>query len=208
MKFLTGAIATAAVFYLICTYWQRNLVPRPIRQAEVKTLPYGRPGLHLIHFYASPAVLTEGEQATVCYGVENARSVAIDPPVQDLTPSFNRCFSIAPTTTTTYHFTAVGEKGERATAQFTLPVKPAPPFIFMFTTSEKKIRRGEKFTICYGVRYAGKVRLDPVGMNLPASPKNCIMLWPAVSMKLTLTATGAEGMTDKFSTQVEVAQRL
>jgi len=208
MKFLTGAVAAASVFFLLFTYWQRNLSARRPRQTAVQTLPFGKPGLHLIHFYASPAEIKEGEEATVCYGVENARSVALDPPVQEISPSFNRCFAVSPKNTTTYHFTATGEKGEQATAEFTLPVRPAPPFIFMFSTSDHKIRRGDRFTICYGVRYAEKVRLDPVGWDLPAVTKNCVMLWPTTTMKLTLTATGTEGMTDKQATKVEVAERL
>lgn len=209
MKYLGWILAAVFTLNLAWTLLNRTgpQHARPRASVNQADIPLSH-GLRLNSFYATPAEVVEGEKAIVCYGVENAKSVTLDPPVEEVRPVFSRCFDIHPTATATYRFTATGDKGEKVTAQFTLPVKPAPPFIFMFTTSEKKIRRGDRFTICYGVRYAEKVKLDPIGWNLPPVPKNCVMLWPSTSMKLTMTATGTAGMTDKATASVEVGQRL
>ena len=68
-------------------------------------------GLEIIFFYASPGAVKAGESSSVCYGVMNARAVAIDPPVAQLTPSLNRCLQVTPRKTTRYTLTAEDAKG-------------------------------------------------------------------------------------------------
>lgn len=158
MKKVLSVLAAASCFYLMFTYWDRAQYAR--RQAQAARAEQAHlqsvaasSGLKLIHFYASPAELERGDHAVVCYGVENAVAVKLDPPVEEVRPSWNRCIAVSPDKTTTYHFTATGKKGEEVSAEFTLPVVPPPPFIAMFSTSERKIKRGEFFTICYGVEH-------------------------------------------------------
>jgi hypothetical protein len=209
MRHVVAVFAALAGIYLIFTYWSRADYERRQARAVQAQQRYRQSvssssGLKLVHFYASPAEIVTGEKAIVCYGVENAVAVRLEPPVEEVRPVLNRCFSIAPEKTTTYHFSATGKNGEEVSAEFTLPVNPAPPFITMFATSERKIRRGEFFTICYGVEHATSVLLQPLGLNLPAVPKNCVKTVPAVSMKFTLIAQGAQGMTHKQTAQVVV----
>jgi len=62
----------------------------------------------------------------LCYGVENARSVHISPPVADLYPTAQRCLEIVPKHTTHYTIWAEGYDGKVATQSLTLPVETIP----------------------------------------------------------------------------------
>lgn len=209
MKHVLSVLAAAACFYLMFTYWDRAEYARRQARAVRAQQAYRQSvaassALKLVHFYAAPAEIVEGEHAIVCYGVLNAVGVKLDPPVEQVRPVLNRCFSVTPDKTTTYRFTATGKEGEEVSAQFTLPVNPAPPFIAMFATSERKIKRGEFFTICYGVEHATSVLLQPLGLRLPAAPKHCVKTVPAASMKFTLIAEGDHGKTHRQTAQVVV----
>jgi len=77
----------------------------------------------IIAFYASPGEIHWGEEVTMCYGVSNAKSVAIDPPVGNMWPSVNRCMQITPKKTTKYTLTADDGKGASKTAELTITLK-------------------------------------------------------------------------------------
>lgn len=139
----------------------------------------------------------------MCYGVDNARAVRFEPAGEQLKPSWNRCFSVAPERDTTCTLVAGGADGAQAAASFTVRVKPAPPFIKMFAASEKEIRRGDRFTICYNAEHASTVRLDPAGMRLQPG-QGCVMLYPKAGMQFTLVATGAGGRTGRGKVKVRV----
>jgi hypothetical protein len=62
-------------------------------------------------FHADSAVLKPGEKAHLCYGVVNAVSVKLDPPVEPIKPTYRHCIEIAPQKTTTYTITGVNAKG-------------------------------------------------------------------------------------------------
>ena len=42
--------------------------------------------LKILDFYATPPAIRRGERATICYGVNAADSVRIDPPVEEIHP--------------------------------------------------------------------------------------------------------------------------
>ncbi|MGD0403997.1 MAG: hypothetical protein ABSB66_12470 [Candidatus Acidiferrales bacterium] len=89
--------------------------------ATVETL--GGSEFKIISFYASPGLIHRGDEATMCYGVSNAKTVSIDPPVGETWPSVNRCMQISPKKTTKYTFTADDGKGSTKTAELTIEVK-------------------------------------------------------------------------------------
>ena len=62
-----------------------------------------------------------GQTAHLCYGVENAKTVKLEPPVEDIKPSYHHCMEISPKTTTTYTITADDGKGN--TKSLSLEVK-------------------------------------------------------------------------------------
>ncbi len=78
----------------------------------------------ILNFYASPGAIRRGERTTVCYGVSEAKTVRIDPPIEPIQPAISRCLQVAPRKTTQYTLFAEDGKGHSATQNFTLQVIP------------------------------------------------------------------------------------
>ena len=93
------------------------------RDAAATVESLGGSEFKIIGFYASPGLIHRGDEVTMCYGVSNAKSVSIDPPVGETWPSVNRCMQITPKKTTKYTFTADDGKGSTKTAELTIEVK-------------------------------------------------------------------------------------
>lgn len=205
-----GAVALAYIAGVAVTRYTANREWERARNAAAAakyTAAAESPGagVRILQFYASSGEVTKGDHAIVCYGVENARAVRIDPPVEQLEPSRNRCFSISPERTTTYKLTATGQDGREASESFTVNVVPAPPRILFVALSAREAKRGELFTMCYGVKNASDVRLDPLGWKLEPVEKNCRMWYPVQTMKYTLTVSSPDGRKDqeKFTIKVK-----
>lgn len=91
--------------------------------------PVGTPPgpVKILQFYASVGMLTAGQTALLCYGVENAKSIQISPSIQGVYPALSRCVEILPEHTTHYMMMAEGFDGQVATRSFTLPVQDVAP---------------------------------------------------------------------------------
>ncbi|MGE5648539.1 MAG: hypothetical protein ACM336_22400 [Acidobacteriota bacterium] len=165
----------------------------------------GERDARILQFYASAGEVEKGASAIVCYGVENARAVRVDPPVEQLGLSRNRCFSITPARTTTYKLIASAANGSEISESLTVRVVPAPPRILFIDLSAAEAKLGQPFTLCYGVKNASSVRLDPLGWKLEPVEKNCRMWYPVRTLNYTLTASGAGGRKDqeKFTIKVK-----
>lgn len=74
-------------------------------------------------FYASDATVAPGQTTRLCYGVMNAKTVKMDPPVEELRPTERHCMDIAPKKTTTYTITAADDTGHTKTISLTVKVK-------------------------------------------------------------------------------------
>ncbi len=161
--------------------------------------------VRITQFYARTGEMTDAERNIICYGVRNAKTVRLDPPVENLAPSLSRCFWIEPKQDTTYTLFAEGTDGSQDSASFQVYVKPAPPHIQFVAVSHAEVRRGEPVTVCYGVDHAKGVRLEPLAGPLPAVAKNCTRFYPASTAKYTLVAFDAQGRSDreKFSIRVK-----
>jgi hypothetical protein len=127
VRYMWVPVAVALV-YLAWTFAARYESNREFEQARLrKTAPpppdYGS-RVKILQFYASPGVIPKGGHATLCYGVANAKSVRIEPEVEGLWPSLNRCFYVEPKRDTRYTLTAEGADGKRVSESFLLRVKP------------------------------------------------------------------------------------
>ena len=111
---------------LLTAMWGLSAVHRGDPHGWVR--PIGaRPGpVRILQFYASVGSVTVGEKATLCYGVENARSVRISPMLPGVYPALRRCVEILPEHTTHYMIMAEGYDGQVATRSFTLAVQTIP----------------------------------------------------------------------------------
>ncbi|HTS25901.1 MAG TPA: hypothetical protein VMH81_08495 [Bryobacteraceae bacterium] len=112
---------------LVVLLWSVTTLGRLERGGSVR--PIGtRPGpVRIVQFYASVRILTAGEKALLCYGVENAKSVRIAHVAQDVYPASSRCVDIVPEQTTHYTILAEGFDGKIAVRSLILPVQAAPP---------------------------------------------------------------------------------
>ncbi len=66
--------------------------------------------------------LKEGATGKLCYGVVNAKTVALDPPVERVWPALTRCIEIKPAHSTTYTLTATDEAGHSVQRSATVEV--------------------------------------------------------------------------------------
>jgi len=174
------------------------------RRAEIVSPP------KILHFYAFPAECRPGERVMICYGVENADRVAIEPKVRELLPSFNRCFPVTPAKPTVYTLTAAGPGGQ-ATAMLTITVQRAPDsalerpsLLELLSASNEEIAKGQQVTLCYVVGSAVAVHLDPPVRELPPH-SFCFTLAPAETTTFTVTAVDEKNR--RQSRQVTVRVR-
>jgi hypothetical protein len=156
--------------------------------------------LKITQFYASPAVVARGEPVMLCYGVENASAVRIEPAVEPLRPSYNRCLEVKPRNTVRYTLIAAGLDGREARQSLTVAVRqeraaraPEPlRIIEAFVASAGETTAGGPVTLCYELREARPVRLEPGIGALPAAARKCVNVTPARTTTYTLEVEGSE----------------
>ena len=78
--------------------------------------------LKILQFYAAPSGIARGQKGVLCYGVLNAKSVELDPPLDRVWPALNRCLEIRPEKDTQYTLTAFGADGKKVSSSFLLKV--------------------------------------------------------------------------------------
>lgn len=131
--YTTVALVIAAL-YLAWTFYSRHESNRHAQEelaaneasARKKVVDqyFGSGEIRIPTFLAEPGVLKAGQSSHLCYGVVNAVSVRLDPPVEPLKPTYRHCIDIAPKKTTTYTLTAANAKGETKTASLEVRVEP------------------------------------------------------------------------------------
>lgn len=149
--------------------------------------------LRILNFYVPAAAAVRGEQTLLCYGVLNAVSVKLTPPLAEITPSLARCAYITLKKTTELTLTATSRDGLEASRSFVLgTTEPRPEFLFV-EMSGRQTKAGEPHTICYGVKNASSVKLLPVGQTLPPIARTCIRWYPAAPLSYRLVAESSGG---------------
>ena len=84
---------------------------------------YGSGEIRFLGFSADRGLLNRGESTELCYGIVNAKTLTLNPPVEPVTPSYHHCVEIAPKTTTTYTLAADDGKGHTKSESLTVRVK-------------------------------------------------------------------------------------
>jgi len=160
--------------------------------------------VRITELYTSASNIAKGEKVLLCYGVENARTVWLEPPRRELSAALARCVEVEPAATTTYTLTAEGAGGQSATRSLTLPVGPPLAKIVNVNVSSIAVKAGEPVYICYTVADARAVTIAPLGYAGGPEPKGCALDQPRKSTTYTVTATGAAGNTDQERVTVRV----
>lgn len=190
--------ALLAIFFAGCG-GERNTPPKPVAAKAA----------HIIHFYASPGVVPRGETVTLCYGVEDASSVRIVPEIEPIKPVPNACLHFTPKQDQTYKLIAVGADGAEVTETLTLRMgerraAAEAGMILFFAASSLQVPRGSPVTLCYGVKGATQVRLEPGGRKLEAIEKSCFTETPKESGSYQLIAPGPGNRTDRREVKIAV----
>jgi hypothetical protein len=87
-------------------------------------LIFGSGEVKFTMFSADNGVVRRGETTRLCYGVVNATTLKIDPPVgEPVKPTNRHCLEITPKQTTTYTMTASNDKGDTKTSSLTVQVR-------------------------------------------------------------------------------------
>jgi hypothetical protein len=77
----------------------------------------------ILSFAASKGTLLRGEHTTLCYGVNAAAKVRIEPELPNVYPAFSNCLDIAPAKTTEYRLVAEDKAGKTVGATLTIKVR-------------------------------------------------------------------------------------
>ena len=115
-------LALAYLGWVFYSRWQSNrqieerIATQQRQQAEQTYEGMGGNRFEILTFYASPSVVRRGEEATLCYGVSNAKKVTLEPQSNPVWPSEERCVSVTPSKTTTYTLTATDATGHTKSA--------------------------------------------------------------------------------------------
>ena len=132
LPFLPVAIAAAVIydgwiFYLRWSDARNAERARAEKEAQDtrKTLEMlGGDSLKILDFYASPAVIRRGGHADLCFGVNGAKDVRIEPFVEKLHPALSYCLQVVPRKDTEYKLIAKDGAGHTATQSVRLTVLP------------------------------------------------------------------------------------
>ena len=85
---------------------------------------YGGSELKILDFYGAGGGQYPGQPWSLCYGVLNAKSVRMDPPVAGLYPTLSKCMEVRPRKETRYTLTAEDAAGRTVSKSIVLPVRP------------------------------------------------------------------------------------
>jgi hypothetical protein len=174
--------------------------PKSATKAEPAPSP-----VKITQFYANPSSVPKGGRALLCYGVESASKVRIEPPVEELNPALTRCFEVHPAQTTTYKLIAEGRSGGTAEATATIAIGAAPPVLFDLAISSTKVKPGELVSFCFQAKNARSVSGGPGKFQKGGNAqKDCLIDQPTKTTTYKIIVTGADGLTDSANTTVEV----
>jgi hypothetical protein len=158
----------------------------------------------ITQLYAPEPTVAAGESAKICYGVENAKTVVLSPPTQELSAALARCVEVEPKATTTYTLAVEGGEGKRVTQDITISVGAARAKIVNVNISALEVKRGDTVSVCYTVSGAKSVSITPPGYHAGSANKGCATHQPVRDTTYTVAVTGASGDHDQEQVTVKV----
>jgi len=171
---------------------------------------YSGTGVKIVQFYAREGSVVEGSSTVICYGVANARAVRIEPAVEGVGVSPNRCIEVTPSHETRYTLTAEGSDGKAVSASFVIGVKADEETLpkitsFQVAGRQKDYRGRYVYLVRFAVQNPEEVSIDPpVFRALHRSPNGQFYVAPEATTTYTLTVTGKHGHKVRKQLTVEV----
>jgi hypothetical protein len=129
---VTSAMVLIVLIYVGWVFYSRRSEAREAEEkarakeaaaAQFTVDKYGGGRVKILAFSLSAGVIHRGQSAQLCYGVANAKTVKIDPPVEDVWPSMSRCVDVSPKKDTQYTITAQDGAGHTDTAELAIKVQ-------------------------------------------------------------------------------------
>jgi hypothetical protein len=167
--------------------------------------------VQILQFYARDSVLTEGGKTVLCYGVSNARSVRIDPPVEGVGPALSRCVEVRPKRETLYTLIAEGSDGRTVSQAVTVRIGSDPAVLpkitaFQIVSCVKDYEGKPVFSLGFGAQNGELVSIDPpVFAPLHGSTSGQFGVRPEKTTTYTLSVAGKNGHVARKQLTVDVA---
>jgi hypothetical protein len=155
----------------------------------------------ITQFHVTPAFIPKGIAGKLCYGVENAVRIDVNPPVEELLPSPERCIDITPTQATTYTLTAQGADGTKVSKSLDVRVGNPPPRLSDLSATPTEVKRGTQVVVCFNAENARDIKVSK-GKLTPG--KNCLTDRPNKTTSYQVTVFGADREQDSGTVTVTV----
>jgi hypothetical protein len=167
--------------------------------------------VQILQFYPSSNQVAKGEQVLICYGAENAKSLRLEPPIEQIAPALARCFQYSPQSTTEIKLIATGADGSEVSKSLQVAVvgvaaTPKTDMIVSFVSSAKSVAPGQEVTLCYETRNATSVKVEPATADRTLPLKGCFTEHVSQTTQFTLIARDAGGKQDRESLTVSVGR--
>jgi hypothetical protein len=200
--FVTRAMGTSR--------WAGRHAPPASRESAEYARIYGGNDVKILQFYARDGNVVEGGKSVICYGVLNARSVRLDPPLEGVSPSLNRCVEVAAKRETRYTLSAEGADDRTVSESFVLGVhadSDTLPRITSFGIAKRERDYTGKwiFSLSFAAQNPEEVSIEPpVFPTLHRSPFGSFYVAPEKTTTYTLTVTGKYGHKARRQVTVQV----
>jgi NB-ARC domain len=181
------SLAVVTILLLVGLFWKWKSEP-PVVPPKIAS------------FSVNPLAIPANGEAQLCYEVENADSVRIEPNIGERKPASKECLSVTPSETLTYTLTAYAADGTTTSQTVTLNVEPLPAQaeIVQFRVDRQDGPGGPndvQFRLCYEVRNAAHAEIDNNGGSVVLNRPHCQPITPQQTTTYTLSATGPDGRT-------------
>jgi hypothetical protein len=144
-------VLLAVVLIIFLARWRPDRFTSGPKPPENPSAP---DSVRITQFYAAAPKIGLGDKTLLCYGVENAKSVRLEPGIEKMWPALTRCFDIVPTHTTRYTLMAESEKGEAVSETVTVEVGPPRPKLIEVSVNKLEVAKGEQVILCFKARNA------------------------------------------------------
>lgn len=127
-----GLVVAAVAIYDGAIFYSRWSADREAeRQQKAKEAQDARRFLQIVGgnevkiltFAAYPPTIRAGQRSNLCYGVSGAKTVQLNPPVEEVWPALTHCMMVSPHKTTDYKLTADDGAGHAVSQSVTVEVK-------------------------------------------------------------------------------------
>jgi hypothetical protein len=155
----------------------------------------------ITQFRVTPTLIPKGISGKLCYGVENAVKVDLNPPVEELLPSTERCIDISPAQATTYTLTAHGADGSEVSKSLDVRVGNPAPRLSDLSATPTEVKRGGQVQVCFTAENARDIKVSK-GKLTPG--RNCLTDRPNKTTSYKITVFGADREQDSGTVTVTV----